>query len=78
MAGFAGLSGRIRPAPFGHRISDFTGPLRFTMSRLKWQVIALPTRAEVLDFYLSINGGGTPHTPKELEKVRQLRQALQS
>jgi len=32
----------------------------------------LNTRKDVLKWYLEINTGGTPHTKKELEKVRKL------
>lgn len=34
----------------------------------------LNTRAEVLDWYLQLNAGGTPHTPEELDKVRRMRE----
>lgn len=32
----------------------------------------LNTRAEVLNWYLEMNSGGTPHTEMELQRVRQL------
>lgn len=32
----------------------------------------LPTRAEVLQWYLDINIGGTPHTAHEIEKVQMM------
>lgn len=32
----------------------------------------LPTRKQVLQWYLDINSGGTPHTEEEIEKVRKL------
>jgi hypothetical protein len=32
----------------------------------------LKTRAEVLESYLQFNGGGTPHTKEELERVKKL------
>lgn len=57
----------------GHRLSDFTGHLRLIQGRLKWRVVALETEAEVLDLYLAINAGGTPHTAEELARVRALR-----
>lgn len=43
---------------------------------MKWQVCKLSTRAEVLDLYLNINAGGTPHTSTELDRVRALRAAV--
>jgi hypothetical protein len=38
----------------------------------RMRVCALQTRAEVLNWYLAINGGGTPHSPDELQRVRAL------
>jgi len=32
----------------------------------------LPTRAKVLNWYLQMNSGGTPHTEAELKKVRDM------
>jgi hypothetical protein len=40
--------------------------------RFQMKVCCLPTRAEVLRWYLAINAGGTPHTPEELARVREL------
>lgn len=34
--------------------------------------VRLASRADVLRFYLRLNGGGTPHTPEELARVRAL------
>lgn len=36
------------------------------------RVCDLPTRREVLHWYLSLNSGGTDHTVDEIERVRQL------
>lgn len=41
---------------------------RFTFVRLN-------SRADVMRFYLRLNGGGTPHSPEELKRVRDLLQA---
>jgi hypothetical protein len=40
--------------------------------RFKFYINGLDTRAEVLQWYLEINAGGTPHTKEELEKVRTM------
>jgi hypothetical protein len=40
--------------------------------RFYWRVCSLATRAEVLQLYLNINAGGTPHTVAEIERVRGL------
>jgi hypothetical protein len=49
----------------GHYLKDFTGHMRVFAGRLHWRV-CLPTEVEVLDLYLSINVGGTPHTHDEI------------
>lgn len=56
----------------GHRYSDFTGRLRMFNARVTWSVVTLATRADLLQLYLNINAGGTPHTPEEIERVRAL------
>lgn len=43
--------------------------LRFSNARMQWRVCSLATRAEVLQLYLNINAGGTPHTPDEIARV---------
>ncbi len=48
---------------FGTRLSEFKG-------------VALESEAQLLDLYLAINAGGTPHTPEELDKVRAMRERL--
>jgi hypothetical protein len=55
--------GRLRPE-FGGRISCLTG-LVFAVNNLR-------TRAEVLQWYLDLNTGGTVHTDAEIDKVRRL------
>lgn len=46
--------------------------MRYLMSRntMRLNVNTLKTREEILQWYLEMNDGGTPHTPEELEKVR--------
>lgn len=61
----------------GHRRGDFTDSPRVFAGRLKWCVTALPTRAAVLDLYLNINAGGTPHSAEEIARVRLLRDAIE-
>ena len=48
--------------------------MRITELRFTIYVNHLMTRAEVLDWYLQINAGGTPHTKEELDKVRRMRE----
>ena len=57
---------------FGYTRSEYADDLRFVDCRFQFQVVSLDTRAEVLDLYLKINAGGTPHTPEELDRVRAM------
>lgn len=54
---------------FGYRSSNIN--LRNHWG-LKFNINNLKTRKEVLQWYLEINSNGTPHTEKELEKVKRL------
>jgi uncharacterized protein with ParB-like and HNH nuclease domain len=40
--------------------------------------VRLESRADVLRFYLRLNGGGTPHSPEELARVQTLLEAEES
>ncbi|MCB0539978.1 MAG: hypothetical protein KDE33_20845, partial [Bacteroidetes bacterium] len=56
---------------FGTLYSEFTGFLPH-YAHFIFMVNDLQTEAEVLQWYLEINGGGTPHTEDELNKVRRM------
>jgi hypothetical protein len=58
---------------FGKLYSEY-GPLSGTRTNgmIKFNVNDLETRAEVLDWYLSLNAGGTAHQPEEIERVKNL------
>ena len=60
---------------FGHRYDEFEDPLPIMEHRFRFQVCCLETREEVLQLYLKINAGGTPHSKKELDRVRALLDA---
>lgn len=74
---FRVLPDDIRPE--GYLFSEIRSPNRrkfsWTDSRFRWKVIECKDRAAVLDLYLRLNGGGTPHSKEELDRVRMLRQA---
>lgn len=59
---------------FGSYRSEFTDRLRIHQS-LKLHVNDLKTRAEVLQWYIEFNSGGTPHTDAEIARVRKLLDA---
>lgn len=60
---------------------DWLERTRFGPKRRRTSVViavhAFQSKVELLDYYLSINSGGTPHSPEELARVASLRdQAL--
>jgi len=64
---------------YGHLLKDMTGfekrgkehviPSDVTFS---FNIAKLKTRADVLQWYLDFNAGGTPHAQSEIERVRDL------
>lgn len=56
---------------FGHYYKEFEGRLGLSHS-IALNVNNLKTRKEVLQWYLEMNGGGTPHTKEELDRVKRL------
>lgn len=67
------IKGEIKP--FGLSLDDLAGtnfdPNRDTF-RFRVAIFAFRSRAEVLSHYLALNGGGTPHSPEEIQRVKQL------
>lgn len=58
---------------FGNcRYESFTDRLRVTSASFEMVINDLPTRGEVLQWYLDLNTGGVVHTTEEIEKVRKL------
>lgn len=57
---------------FGLRYGDFEDKLPTMEHRFRFQLCCLETREEVLQLYLKINAGGTPHSAAELDRVRKL------
>ena len=64
------ISGELRA--HGFVIGDFPAGW-FNTNCMSWRFFALRTKIEVLDWYLTLNAGGTPHTPEEIERVRKLK-----
>jgi hypothetical protein len=58
---------------FGYRLHEFKDSNRMRLHlSFGWNINSLRTRAEVLTWYLEFNSAGTPHTTKELDRVRAL------
>lgn len=60
---------------FGHYRMEYSDDPDLTVARFSWNIAALRTRAEVLEWYLNFNAGGTVHTEEELRRVRELLEA---
>lgn len=58
----------------GHRVGDFEDRVRMCRAsdNLRINVNSLKTKAEVLQWYIQMNEGGTPHSKEEIAKVKEL------
>lgn len=61
----------------GHYFKDFEDRMGMFGAQFIFHVNDLPTRKEVLQWYLDLNSGGVAHTEEELNKVRHLLQLEQ-
>lgn len=56
----------------GNVFSDFTDKFPWSSITFKMHINDLETRAEVLQWYIDLNSGGTVHTDDELKRVKKL------
>lgn len=56
----------------GRTLSEYEGNFPFSRLCLIMRINNLPTRREVLQWYLDINTGGVVHTDEEINKVKML------
>ncbi len=56
---------------FGYYYSEYDGRLRSTHHRFHVRVLDIG-RKDILQLYLDLNAGGTPHTEAEIERVRKM------
>ena len=61
---------------FGSYFREFEDPRGANEFTLKVNVNDLKTEKEVLQWYVDMNVGGTPHTDEEIEKVKKMIQEL--
>lgn len=61
---------------FGSYYKDFEDKLPFDLD-LIFNINNLKTEKEVLQWYVDMNAGGTPHTDAEIEKVRKMIEDLE-
>ena len=61
---------------FGSYFSEYVDRINITDAAMYLNVNDLKTEREVLQWYVDMNAGGTPHTSDEIEKVRKMIQEL--
>lgn len=59
---------------YGRRCSEIEGRIPWSAS-FSFRVFKMQTREEILQYYLDLNAGGTPHAAEEIERVRALLHA---
>lgn len=65
------MNGEIQA--FGLHADDFDGtPYSLSRIYITFAIFRLQTRAELLQYYLDLNAGGTPHPESEIDRVRGL------
>lgn len=71
---FEFLAGKVRP--FGLTVDDLAGSAFSIKSRYRFRLAMhnFGFRADLLQHYLDLNAGGTPHSTEEIERVRKLRE----
>jgi hypothetical protein len=72
------IAGNVKP--FGMAVDEWDGTtwdVHRVQFRLKFAIYDFQYRSDVLDHYLALNAGGTPHSAEEIERVRGLRAAAQ-
>jgi len=58
---------------FGAYLKDYEDAQKLLYGQdMIFQIASVKTRADVLDFYISFNAGGTPHDDAEINRVRKL------
>jgi hypothetical protein len=57
---------------FGYFRNQYEDKFPWSDIGFNFQVCCIPDRKGILQLYLNINAGGTPHTKAELDKVRRM------
>lgn len=61
---------------FGSYYSEYEDRINITDAAMYLNVNGLKTKKEVMQWYVDMNAGGTPHTNDEIERVRRMIQEL--
>lgn len=62
---------------FGSYYNEYTDKLDTSMNTMRVNINDLPTKAAVLQWYLEMNDGGTPHSNEEISRVKAMLAAAQ-
>lgn len=57
---------------FGHYASEFEDVPRGYLTNMYFVINELQYKREVLQWYIEMNSGGTPHTESEINKVKEI------
>ena len=61
---------------FGSYFNEYTDLAMLNSHTIKLNVNDLKTEREVLQWYVDMNAGGTPHTTGEINRVKKLIESL--
>ena len=61
---------------FGSYFNEYTDLAMLNSHTVKLNINDLKTEREVLQWYIDMNAGGTPHTTEEIERVKQMIEKL--
>ena len=62
---------------FGSYFEEFEDSVRTLQQTMILNVNDLKTEKEVLQWYVDMNSGGTPHSNEEIERVRKMIKELE-
>lgn len=63
---------------FGLLHSEFEGETDLVRHSMKLNINDLKTKREVLQWYVQMNAGGTPHSAEEIERVKKLMEECEN
>lgn len=63
---------------FGSYIHEYTDKMSLTRNSIKVNINDLKSEKEVLQWYVDMNAGGTPHTSEEIERVKRMISDLEN
>lgn len=68
------MNGEI--SAFGSYISEYEDEMSLMRNSIKVNINNLKTKKEVLQWYVDMNAGGTPHTSEEINRIKKMIEKL--